>query len=190
MDATTVTAAVSTGFNIWSFLGGLLAGGIGVQIFSFISGWVNGKGVALVTEKLEQWRASINQNPVMAQIQIDDSLFKIVEAAIPEALNTATTEVQDAIKAGNLSAIPWKTIANDVWTKVQAQVKGGANDYLQHSSFQDGAALAEVVLKKFLNTSVAQSNGLPVPASTVPAAAVPATTATVTVTPAVPATGK
>ena len=148
-------------FHIWSFLTGILAGGLLTRVGTFIADWFSGKGAELVGEKLNAFGEKLNQNALLGQIQADDAVIKILEKAVPDVMAELAENLRTDLKDGKLDAQNWENIAQELWKKAEPQIKGGAMDYLKHSSFGDGKVIAAEVFKRMVNKKKAEAAGLP-----------------------------
>lgn len=147
--------------NFWSNWPHWLLGVVALAILRWVSGWLTGeKAAAFVKDELEKLRTKINENSVLSQLHCDDACIDILESVIPEVLSEVNDATQQALAAGNLSAVDWAALAKQAWAKAKPQITGGANDYLKNSSFGDGEVLAQMVIQRFFKTQVAQAKGL------------------------------
>lgn len=137
-----------------------LIGVVGVGIVKWLAGWINGKGVELVQAELKKLQEKLNENSVLSQIQADDALIEIAEHAIPEVLAEITDTLKNDLKDGKLDKVDWADLGKRLWAKIEPQVRGGVNDYLKTSSFQDGQTLAAMVLKRFFAHQKASAEGV------------------------------
>lgn len=157
--ANVATEAPVAGFdwkNIGVFLGGMLA----MKLFSWIAGWVDGKGQKWIDERLGKLQDKVNENSVLSQIQADDALFGIIRDAIPEVLAESSDTLRQAFKDGNYDKIDWKDFGSRLWERTKEQIVGGKNDYLKNSSFEDGKVLGAWVAKKVFARKKAKEDGL------------------------------
>lgn len=139
----------------------LVSGAAGLAVISWLSSYLTGaKAVAFVHEKIDQLTKKINENSILSQIHADDAVTSILESVLMEVLHDADDEIKTAIASGDISSINWKQFGQDVWAKAQLQIKGGANDYLKSSSFQDGAAIAAMIAERFFKKQAVQNAGL------------------------------
>jgi hypothetical protein len=144
----------------WQNIAILLGGVVGTKIVAYLAGWVDGHAEVFVKKELEQLRAKMNENSVLGQIGADDAVVDILEAAIPEVLHEATTDIAAALADGKIDAVEWKDIGAKLWAKAKDHIQGGKNDYLANSSFDDGAAIASIVAKRFFIKQKLQKDGV------------------------------
>jgi hypothetical protein len=156
-----VLALTVAGFEInWQVVALFLAGGVGFKIVKWASQWLDTKGVEFVTKELQQLQKKLNENSMLGQTQADDALIGIAEHALPEVMHELSSTLQKDLADGRIDTADWKDIGKRIWVKIEPQVRGGANDYLKNSSFQDGEALATMVAKRFFALQSAQKKGL------------------------------
>ena len=165
--------------NIWQFLALVLTGAVGAGAVKWVAGWLEGKGANWVKAELDAVQKKMNENSILGQISADDAAINILKQVIPLAIHNASDDLQTRIASGKLTSGDIKQIATDVWTHAEDQIRGGVNDYLKNSSFQDGQVLAETVVKRFFANQSAVQQGLIVDAARVDASAA-ATTAGIT----------
>lgn len=140
---------------------GLITGTLGLLALQWVTNLLTGeKAASFVRAELEKLRVYSNAHEVMAQIQADDALINICEAAIPLVLHDLGDETHQAIAAGNILAVDWKAFGQKLYGEVKDQVEGGLNNYLKTSSFSDGEALAAMIAKKFFITQKMAAKGL------------------------------
>ncbi|NDQ57339.1 MAG: hypothetical protein GZ088_09740 [Acidipila sp.] len=135
-------------------IGIALTGAFGLLLGQQVFAWLNTNGVAMVNAKLEGFRSELNQSKIfgglLGQINADDACIGIIEACIPDIIVTLSADVQVMLKNGTLTdATQWRAMAHALWAKAEGQIIGGAHDYLEHSSFEDGIVLAENLLRRF-----------------------------------------
>jgi len=146
----------------WKSAAILMGGMILMKLFAWISGWVNGKGAEIVHERLTELQSKINQNTVAGQIQADDAIINILQNTIPLVIAELTKDVTEAMKDGKITDEEWKEIASKLWEAAKPQIVGGANDYLENSSFSDGKVVAEMVFKRFFARQKVMQQGFKV----------------------------
>lgn len=162
--------------------GHVLASVLGIlllQALQWASKWLDGKGVDFVKAELEKLRTKMNENSILSQIQADDAVINILEACLPDVVHELGADVQQALADGKIDKADWVMIGTKVWEKAKPQIQGGANDYIKASSFSDGAAIAQIIAKRFfVKQSLAVKGVIVEPAR---ADSTPPTTATVAV---------
>ena len=144
----------------WQNIALLLGGVVGAKVIAYLASWVDGKGLELVRTELEKLRSKMNEQSILSQISADDAVIDILESTIPDVIHEAGIGVTDALADGKIDAVEWKSIGAKLWDKSKAHIQGGANDYLKNSSFQDGAAIAEVVAKRYFVKQKLQKDGV------------------------------
>ena len=137
-----------------------LGGMVLMKFFSWISSWMDGKGKDWINDRFQTLQAKLNSNTLLAQIQADDAMVKILEAAIPEIVLEISETSQGDLKDGRFDVVDWMGIGKRLWERVKPQVEGGAHDYLKASSFQDGVVLATWVAQRFFKRQAAAQKGL------------------------------
>ena len=136
-------------------IGMMLMKGLG-----WLSEWIDGKGKQFIDEKLGKLQDKVNENSVLAQVQADDAVFKIIRDAIPEVVNELVVTAKQDLKDGKLDKVDWEDIGKRLWARTKPHIIGGKNDYLANSSFNDGKVLASWVAKKVFNKDKAKKEGL------------------------------
>jgi len=131
-----------------------------MKLFSWLSSWINGKGKDWVNERFQSLQEKMNANTLLAQIQADDAMVKILEATIPEIVLEISETAQGDLKDGRFDVVDWMGLGKRLWERVKPQVEGGAHDYLKASSFQDGVVLSGWVLQRFFKRQAAAQKGL------------------------------
>jgi len=160
-DAVTAVPDVGTDASTWWKTGALAFGGmLLMKLFTWLSTWMDGKGKDWVTERFEKLQEKMNSNTLLAQIQADDAVIKILEASIPEIILEISETAQNDLKNGKFDAVDWVGIGKQLWERVKPHVEGGKNDYLKESSFKDGQVLAAWVLQKWFKKQEAAKKGL------------------------------
>ncbi len=144
----------------WQNLAILLGGVVGAKVLAWVAGWIEGHGATFVKAELDKVQTKLNENSILGQISADDAVIGILEDAIPEVLHEATTDVTTALADGKIDSVEWKDIGAKLWAKARSHIQGGANDYLLHSSFQDGTAIAAIVAKRFFIKQKLQKDGV------------------------------
>lgn len=158
-DAITVCPDAVTD-PLWKTGALALGGMILMKFFSWISSWINGKGKDWVNERFQSLQEKMNANTLLAQIQADDAMVKILEATIPEIVLEISETAQGDLKDGRFDVVDWMGLGKRLWERVKPQVEGGAHDYLKASSFQDGVVLSGWVLQRFFKRQAAAQKGL------------------------------
>jgi hypothetical protein len=148
------------GDSLWKSGALALGGMLLMKLFSWVSGWIDGKGKEWINEHFAQLQEKLNSNALLAQIQADDAVIGILEASIPEVLLELSDTAQNDLKNGKFDAVDWQGIGTRLWARVQPQVMGGVHDYLKASSFKDGAVVAAWVMQRFFKKQEAAKKGL------------------------------
>lgn len=160
-DVVTTAAPAPVDVSAWWQTGALALGGmLLMKLFAWISSWIDGKGQVWVHERFTKLQETINTNSVMSQIQADDAVLKIVEAAIPEVLHEIADTAQKDLADGKFDAVDWSGLGARLWLKVKPQIEGGKNDYLKNSSFADGQAVATMIIQRWFKKKLAAKKGL------------------------------
>ncbi len=150
--------------TIWNFITthwvGLSVGALSVTALGWVMRFLDTKGAQYAHDELEKLRAKSNSNSVLGQIAADDAVISILEDSIPLVLNDLDTATQQAIAGGSITAVDWKQFGSNLWDVAKFHVEGGINDYLAHSSYDDGKTIAELIAKRFFVTQKMQQAGL------------------------------
>jgi len=144
----------------WQSVALILGGLVGAKVFAWFASWIDGKGAAFIKDELTKLQEKLNQNSVLSQIHADDAVIGILEDTIPDVLHEATDDIKAALADGKIDAVEWKDIGAKLWGKAKDHIQGGANDYLKNSSFEDGAAIAAIVAKRFFVKQKLQKDGV------------------------------
>jgi len=144
----------------WKTVALVALGGLGYKALSWISSWLKDSGKEWIAERFEKLQDLINKNSIMAQIQADEAVMKILEAAIPEVLAEIADTAKKDLQDGKFGKEDWDGLGTRLWEISKPHIYGGKNDYLKESSFEDGRVLAAMVMKKFFNKKKAKKEGL------------------------------
>lgn len=155
------SAAAAVDSDSWWKTAALAGGGmLLMRLLSWVSTWIDGKGKEWMHERFTKLQEKINSNEVMAQIQADDVVIRIIEESIPEVILELSETAQNDLKDGKFDAVDWAGIGTRIWQRVRPHIEGGKSDYLKNSSFTDGAKVAAWVAQKFFAKKQAQAKGL------------------------------
>lgn len=157
--------AVAAPETWWHWVALILVGTVARPVVEWLSGWIDGKGAKFVKDELTKVQAKLNENTLLGQIHADDAVIGVLQSVIPEVLHDLTEATKTAIQNGQLHTVDWKAMGVQIWDKAKPQIVAGEHDYLEHSSFEDGATIAAVIAERFFKTQKAQKDGLLVPGS-------------------------
>lgn len=132
--------------------GSFFGGAFGVMLLSRVGEWLLGllgKASPWVVSQIKNLEAKVDQTGVGAQLQADNAVFDALEKAIPELIAVLPGEVSKRLEDGKITTEEWKTLAAGLWEAAKPQLEGGLHDYLKKSSFDDGKAVALMVLRRF-----------------------------------------
>lgn len=129
----------------WGLVGAALLRGV-QWLADFMTQGGQKKLLDLLTEALKK----SNDTSVGSQIKADDALVKIIEDTIPVVVDTLSANLKQDLADGKLDADQWQRIHALTWAKVKPIVAGGANDYLEKSSWDDGQVVAKYVWDKWI----------------------------------------
>jgi hypothetical protein len=156
-SATTVItpeAPVSSG--VLELVIAFLMGGVLLKAIQWVAGWMDGKGKEWIADRFSKLEEKLDQNSVLAQIQADNAVLDIIKNSIPEVFLELTETLQKDIKDGKFDKVDWEGIGGRLWERTKPHIVGGKNDYLKNSSFEDGKAVAAMVVEKFFKAKKAE----------------------------------
>lgn len=174
VPAPTPAPAPASGFD-WSTIFSthgiilLLGGALGMQLLAWVAKWIDGKGVDFVKMEVEKLRSMSNATSIGSQIQADDAVVNILENMLPIVTHELDDDLKALLASGDLTKVPWNEIGARLWSAAKGQIEGGVNDYMKTSSFADGAAIAQVVAKKFFMQNQLHKDGIVIAPAQAPA---------------------
>jgi len=133
-----------------------LMGGVLLKAIQWVAGWMDGKGKEWIADRFSKFEEKLDQNSVLSQIQADNAVLDIIKNSIPEVFLELTETLQKDIKDGKFDKVNWEGIGGRLWERTKPHIVGGKNDYLKNSSFDDGKAVAAMVVEKFFKAKKAE----------------------------------
>lgn len=162
MEATTtvVTEMPEAGdASTWKLIAVGLFGALLAKVVSWVASWFDGKGAQFVQARLAKFEEKVDATSVGAQIQADNALFDIAQKAIPEVMSTLSETVKKDLADGKFDKVEWQDIGSKLWDATKDQIQGGVNDYVKHSSFEDGKVAMAWIAKKLFHQKAEKDNG-------------------------------